>query len=455
MRMKGLIFLTGIFGVLQSGASFAQNSPEDLQRQLFLAESLVEVLEDENDQLDLTLAEPLAQLAAQYTLRGRYSDAHRVLDRATQIVRVNEGLYTRSQIPYVRQKIENFASARDWESARQQLQHLFWFYRKKSAVVDQQLVEDLMLLSQMHLRGVNEDLESSQSYHFRLAMTTNWMALSVAESIYGREDERLIPLIYQLLRQHHLQKVAIDRGGSLGYQLRQIFPGSDWVRERNEIRNYFYYTGRRLLNQIFAIYSKPEIRNAEALAMTRLYIADWQVLFGRETDALENYQQAYNILNIVQPESVQTFFAHPQVLPVPDFHASIESAMAPTLAETIDSETQAEVAQTLSFTEWGSAFPYARQPYAEPVYDGLDSKSALFSFSLAGVADVPMWINTRNAQKFSVAIDTQILSSEVASDNEERQLTRRVGWLSFRPKLVNGLPQDVETTLEYWALQEF
>ncbi|NKB35421.1 MAG: hypothetical protein GKR91_20160 [Pseudomonadales bacterium] len=453
--MKKQWILAGILSFWQSGLALAQNSLSQLEEQLFLAETLVEELEDSHDQMNLTLAEPLAQLAEQYTYRGRYAEAHRVLDRATQIVRVNEGLYTRSQLPYVRQKIENFAAARDWESARQQLQHIFWLYRKKSKVADQQLIEDLLHLSKMHLRGVNEDLLSTQSYHFRVAMSVNWMALAVGEFLYGREDERLVPTIYNLLHQHHLQKVAVDRGGTLGYQLRQVFPGSDWVRERNEIRNYFYFTGRRLLNQIAGIYGKAGERNDEAIAMTRLYTADWQVLFGRDADALESYQQAYNALKIIQPEKVDDFFAQPKVLPIPQFHASIESALTPDAQKEPAVAIETPSSRTLSFTEWGSAFPYVRQPFQDPVYAGIDTNRALISFNLAGVADVPMWVNTRNAQKFSVAVDPQLLDSEADSSAEQDLITQRVAWLTFRPKLVNGLPQDAAATLEYWALQEF
>lgn len=451
---KQIIWLIAVGFGLPKLAS-AQASLDELEIQLNEAELLISQLEESRNQTDLSLAEPLAQLATQYTARGRYADAHRVIDRATQIVRINEGLYTRSQLPYVRQKIENFAAAGDWEAARQQLQHVFWLYRKKSAVADAQLIADLLHLSKMHLRGVNEDLPNTQSYHFRRAMSANWMALTVGEAIYGRDDERLVPVIYDLLHQHHLQKVAVDRGGTLGYQLRQVFPGSDWVRERGEMRNYFYFTGRRLLNQISSIYSKPEQRNEEALAMTRLYTADWQVLFSRDVDALESYQQAFNALKILQPDSVDEFFAEPRVLPIPSFHSSIAAATNTSgLEQTISPEMAAGSENTISFTEWGAAFPYARQPYQDPTYNGLNLNRALFSINLSGVADVPVWVNTRNAQKFSVALNARILDSEIESDDGLDALMRRVEWLSFRPKLVNGIPEDAEALLEYRALAE-
>ena len=81
----------------------------------------------------------------------------------------------------------------------------------------------------------------------------------------------------------------MKNGGSLGYQLREIYPGSNLVRSRSETRKYFYYIGRRLLNLLAAIYSDAEISNAESLAMVSVYTADWQVLFNQHPEALASY----------------------------------------------------------------------------------------------------------------------------------------------------------------------
>ena len=73
--------------------------------------SRVEVLELEYGQNSFALAEPLAELADLYSEHGRYDDAYRALDRATLIIRRDRGLYTREQIPFLQQKIENFAAS--------------------------------------------------------------------------------------------------------------------------------------------------------------------------------------------------------------------------------------------------------------------------------------------------------------------------------------------------------
>ena len=59
-----------------------------------------------------------------------------------------------------------------------------------------------------------------------------------------------MPIIYSLVRQQHLQAVAVEQGGKTGWELRQIVPGADLVRERDDMRRYFYVTGLRLLRSV-------------------------------------------------------------------------------------------------------------------------------------------------------------------------------------------------------------
>ena len=121
--------------ILMSLSSFGQPALLQPYENLDIAISRVEELELEYGQNSYVLAEPLAELANLYSEHGRYEDAYRALDRATLIIRRDRGLYTREQIPFLRQKIENFAASLDWENAREQMEHIYWFYLQKSAIV--------------------------------------------------------------------------------------------------------------------------------------------------------------------------------------------------------------------------------------------------------------------------------------------------------------------------------
>ena len=76
------------------------------------------------------------------------------------------------------------------------------------------------------------------------------LAIGVARSVWGKTDERLVPLIYEQLRQFHLQSVALWRGGTTSYSLRRVAPGLDIMRKRSDVNESFYLSGLSLLNNL-------------------------------------------------------------------------------------------------------------------------------------------------------------------------------------------------------------
>ncbi len=333
------------------------------------------------------------------------------------------------------------------------MQHALWLYRNKSERADERLVSDFLELTDMHLRGVVEDGSDQQSFHFRRAISTNWMALAVGEAIWGKRDRRLTPIVYSLVHQYYLQAMAVDWGGRTGYELRQVAPGSDWVRERSDMRRYYYFTGMGLLRQLQAIYSAPESPDPEALAMATLYLADWQVLFGRHGEALQSYLQAYRAMETagVDPVLKERFFSSPSVLPETEFYPSIAQALA--TREKVNSLAHASESwdgDFLFFAEWSAAFPYVNRPL-QSMGGGAEAASnfALFSFNLAGVSEIPLFIDNRNSTEFGSVQDARLVESATQDSYQQDRLLRRLQWLKFRPKLIDGLPQDFAATLHY------
>lgn len=433
-------------------AEAQQTDPAALHQELERSRQLVFSLESPINHHDPRLAEPLLQMADQLMRLGNYGEAHATLDRGMQIVRINEGLYTRGQLPFLRKKIENYANAGDWESARDQLQHLFWLYRTKSKVIDTELIDDLLNLSSMHLRGVAEDNLDYQSYHLRRSASANWLALAAGESLWGKTDERLVPVLYSLVKNYHLQAAAVERGGRVAYELRQITPGSDMVRERIDARHFYYFTGLRLLKQLRSIYENAESPNPESVAMSNLYLADWQTMFSRNGEAMASYKLAYEGLEQAGVEEglMQAYFSQPTLLPAADFYPRLMTAMEQRSAEQKQpAQLASAAAETLYFNEWSASFPYVRKPSQLASRQSLDSNIALFSFNLAGVTEITHWINGRRELEFASIQEARIVQPALESEDQQEELLKRLDYLRFRPRLDAGVPRDATTTLMY------
>lgn len=426
--------------------------PATLQMELKRSHALLYDLESEGDNLDPRLSEPLIQVADRLMRLGQYPEAHAAIDRAMQVVRVNEGLYTPAQVPLLKLKLENYARWGNWAPARAQLQHMYWLYRTKIEI-SSTLVADFMDLSAMHLRAVAGDSAEYQTFHLRRAETANRWALLVGEAIWSDSDRRLAPMLYELAKHYHIQAAAIQGGGRVGYELRQVTPGANLTRDRLDARRFFYFSGLRALRRMQAIYTAGEKPDAEAAAMANLYLADWQVLFGRLEEALESYQLAYRGLQDAEVDAAQLneFFSEPSLVPEPAFHPAMSAALQARAStpEALPRFASESSPATLFFVEWSPAFPFVRPPFQLEYARPLESHLALFSFNLAGISDMSRWLDDHRKQEFSSVQQARLVLPQLDSPGQEELLMKRLQSLRFRPRLEGGVPTDAAGTLMY------
>lgn len=443
-----LIFLAGPLGPV-----YGQSEPSlDSLDEIALSRALLNDQQDRFGTLDSRLIEPLEQLADVLMQLNQFDEAHSILDRAMQIARVEDGLYTEIQRPLLEKKIENFANRGDWDKARENMEHLLWLYTNKSLHVDQVLIDDLLVLSRSHLRGLAEDNSAWQGYHFRQSSRIRWLALGVAENLWGKTDERLVPIIYEQLRQFHLQTIALWRGGSTSYSLRQVAPGSSIMRDRSDVNESFYLTGMGLVDNLFSIYAESESPDPEAIAMTNVYLADWHILYNKPQAATETYRQAYQglLASGVDAALANELFSQPMVIPDIEFYASVETAVAAQRNRMVTvGKENSEV--YLSFSEWSAALPNVRSPIPSNAAgsEAENSNFALFSFSLAGVNKVSRWHSHRFSSTVSMIQQAELLAHYLQSPPEESRLLEKLNSLTFRPKLVEGGPQQATGRIKY------
>ena len=443
-----------IFLASPVGPVYGQSEPAlDSLDELALSRALLDGQQDRFGLMDSRLVEPLEQLADQLMLLGRFDEAHVLLDRAMQIARVEDGLYTEIQRPLLRKKIENFANRGSWDSAKEGMEHLLWLYTNKSLRIDQLLIEDLLELSRLHLRAFAEDNSFWQGYHFEQSSRIRWLAIGVARSVWGKTDERLVPLIYEQLRQFHLQSVALWRGGTTSYSLRRVAPGLDIMRKRSDVNESFYLSGLSLLNNLFSIYAESESPDPEAIAMTHVYLADWHILYSKPQVAIEAYRQAYQELLAagVDATLANEFFNQPMVIPETEFYANLEVAVAAQRNRMVtvgDGNSDAY----LSFSEWSAALPNVRSPIPGNTTDSATANSnfALFSFQLAGVNKASSWYSHRFSSTVSMIQQEELLGHYLETPPGEGQLLEKLKSLTFRPRLVDGEPRQATGRLKYY-----
>lgn len=436
-----------------AGAQDAASGEDGLAR----SRARLEKLDGARGGADPGLPEALLQTAGQLTLRGRHREAHRHLDRAAQIVRAADGLYTRRQLPYLRRKIENLIAWGDWDAARRQMEHLSWLYRAKSPRLDEALMDGLRHLAALHLRGISEDAAEHQGRHFRRAESAGWTALAVGERLWGPHDPRLAPALYEMLRHNHLKAAAVTWAAGTGFELRRHGPGLAYVLDRDAMREHLYRSGAALLLRMEEIYRRREPEDRQAMAMVTLYRADWRVLFSRNADALDAYGAAHRELLEAgaAPEAVERYFSRPALIPLPRFHASLEAALAARDGPARGGERVGggpPSQEAVYFAEWSPAFPYASAPLRlpGPAAPPPDAEPALFRFSLAGTPEFRRWVaRERSLRSIGRLLDASVIAPEPLSAEAEAELLGRLERLRLRPVLAGGLPRKSDGMLVY------
>jgi len=137
----------GLFVFIIANTSFAQIDEVEAISDLESYRIQIEELEYSLGRYDLQLIEPILRLADTAAALNQFDEVAYILDRAVQIVRVNEGLYAESQIPILKQHIENDVRRGNWTDASATMDHLYWLYTEKSTGTSDEVIQGLRDLS--------------------------------------------------------------------------------------------------------------------------------------------------------------------------------------------------------------------------------------------------------------------------------------------------------------------
>ncbi|GJM13210.1 MAG: hypothetical protein DHS20C12_16130 [Pseudohongiella sp.] len=451
--VKILILLQCFVISVPARAQFLQDSPE-LER-LAEANEIVAEIESVSGPYEPALLEPLDEIAQTLMQLGEHAQAHAILDRAFQIARIDGGLYTPNQLPYLHRKIDNFANWGDWERVQELTDHLSWLYINKELRPFSVVIEGFTHIGQAHTRGIYEDVEDNREFHFRVAELAFRNSVAGAGALYGETDPRLVPLLYNRLIHNYLQAAAVREGTIAGNGLRRVATGQDYKVSRWAKLNSYYVDGQNLLHRIREIYLAQAEPDLEAAAIAQLYLADWHVLFDKRESAMKCYGEAHRSMlsAAVDAARVDQIFSTPVILPEREFYASVEQTL---LARSGELASSANAASPLLYNE------RVRLPFDEHL--GLiahvdDMEAAEDSLSASDVARVSVFVkgleevitreSVRRIVQVGVAQSIDILELSEDAPLNALELEEKARRLRFRPILNEGIPQHWGGVLRY------
>jgi len=298
-----------------------------------------------NEQLDLIheqeeregffspdLAAELASLARLYQERGDHDVALGLLDRARQIVRFNEGLFTLDQAPMIRQGIASREALEQHDGAAESREELLRLARRnpndvRTAEIYDEVADARVAEVERFLGGDVGPPHLQVSLGFAgaeqpLGEPAGVLALQTL-FVAQREYERAIRTILAKVQTRDVDVATL-------YGLEADLMRTYYLHAQN-FRRFEYRqatTQDRELTHDFGVNSyMRRIRYSEAfhapnadIAAEQLELGDWHLVFGARDLAFAAYRSARDLLvrDGVTPPELEAFFAPttPVVLPV-------------------------------------------------------------------------------------------------------------------------------------------
>ena len=312
---------------------FAENDfQQELFRELGVYETELNQYEQELVQENSRLVELLSQAASRHMLLNHFQDADSTLNRASMAVRVDEGLFSRNQIPFLFMKAENYTNSGNWADARKLQEHLMWFYLNKYGAPDQHMIDGLKVLAGLHLRGSIFDDARYRIYHYTRAAYSNRLALRAANEIWPEKDQRRAEILHGQLRTLHMRaSSALEKGFNIFAQRdEENYPGSLVQNLSEQISlGDIRATGMQYLNRLRLVFTADGGNDREGLGMVELYQSEWRQLFGAAEQASASRREARRLLAAagVAGGTISELLKQPLLGPEFEFYASAKQAL--------------------------------------------------------------------------------------------------------------------------------
>ena len=258
---------------------------------------------------------------------GEHGRAVEALQGALQSIRVNEGLYSMSQIPIVEAIIDSHVALSARSELRRNYEYLFWLYQRNYGDGNVGLVPVIKRIGRWYF-----DL-----YNFSPPNTTV-EPLIAADDLYSRalgmlEDDALLrdraDILYKVaVINHHVAEDVQDPMLSHREIREAMIPHGRSTPYLNEtaVRQYYadqsFYKGKRSLKRIVEDYEANLPGTITEYARALVFMGDWLTVQRRVMEGSRMYRRAWTALaeHDAPPALADELFGEPQPieqLPIP------------------------------------------------------------------------------------------------------------------------------------------
>lgn len=399
-------------------------------------EDRLERLQEQYGPYSPALSEPTAELGLMLIRNGAHVDARKAFRRAMQIERVNGGLYTPRQLPFLDMAIESSIAVRDWGQVDDDFRYLEWLNYRIHGQQNPALIEGLSRVINWHLAAIHLDAETEKGEHLLQLLKLGERRAALAEGYYGSGHPQHLEHVYQLALHLYYVHIAAQAAGPVSQVLIEkltspIDQRRSYYLAQEQLADDCYRKGRALIEIALEAARGTSAFGTEASAIGLVYLADWELMFNHQNRAEKLYGEAFMLLSETAPSTglLEAMFDAPALLPEPHFRLALgEGSGMPRSAETGASP------EPIRFVPWAREVPGIQLPAAAGsgfVAAGTD-RYALARF---------------HVEENGWAENIRIIEVRPEDRGLSRDARRAIWHVQFRPRLEDGrvvVTRDVE-----------
>lgn len=381
---------------------------------------------------DRALLEPLQALAETQIARRNYESASELWERSLQIIRVEDGLESLSQLPILEAAIENDIRLGHWSEASERFETIYHLMSNSSEQVSIEMLRHTTAMKNWYLHAILLDSPDLWEKQGNRIGELQHQLMADASSLFADDPESLIPWLYQDTIDEHralaVHRIRSHLGKAPGITLTEKLFRS----QSQSVATTF--SNMRHIRKILA-----DLGDQEGEAMAMVYQADLRLLMGKGSApflyraAMDKFEEAG-----ISPDKIDEFFSRPAIVPRPAFYRTLEAAMSAQdsngyMADSVSAGDNDEVLtyELGKFVAWHAYLPGIERPSLPDVASNLDLdfESVRVSFSL----------NSRGQPR-----DINVVEPALQETQSAIEAVRSVKALRFRPQFVDRRWQSLD-----------
>lgn len=270
------------------------------------------------------LLENLVSLGSLYQQEGNHEKAIETFERAEHVSRINHGLFDASQFPIIEKSIDSYLAVGDIDNVLQYQRYLVYLNEKYYGKNASATVDSMAVLANRNMdvytsiinrnepvvsfsfsspggSGPSESDDPRRQVFGNLRIAQGNYARAILALIENREffSTRILELEYKFLETLFLQanrRAILDDPDFYLSERSSSITGSHLMSPFSRRNSFGYIEGKNTFDRILIYLKHNPDAPPEALATAMMDFGDWHLLFGRNMNAVRQYEQAYDLL---------------------------------------------------------------------------------------------------------------------------------------------------------------